>query len=220
MTEYSLANLHFQLMQDPYYGYPPREKDEGPVSTKAHQLVHLFYQQHDHAQVTNFKQRYENSFYGNDNDVHRELILLWTSFLKLPVYHENKKKWSWTTMLSVQNEDFKKFYFEPDELKLFLRKLDLPLPHYFFFDEPDNTKNLPANFVDDDKPLLPIKQRQNAREERNATWQRRINDLATLPQHEGKTHVQLCEIVAEESIGAGSSVSTIARCTDSPNKKS
>ena len=158
------------------------------------------------------------------DEIHRELIYLWCSFIGLPAYQDNQRlDWSWRDYI---NNWKVVFYFHDDELREFLKQQRLPLPVHYFYNEPDNTGD-PAIV---DMAIAALKEdvrsdasrtrlRVQTQAQRAQRWQARINELAKMPEHSDKTHAALCEIVAGELIGENVSKSTIMRQTTAPRRK-
>ena len=201
---------------------------EAPI-TNAHRLVSKIYTDFHHIeQVQEARRTFRGKWFGDD--IHRELIYLWCSFLGLPAYRDDRcLDWNWQdyiqhwdTGLGIKKGDFE---FKNEELRDFLRNQHLPLPAYFFFGDSDYTHNsqvveiaLKQLAMDGTRPN-PTAGRQTQRdrtEQMRTAWQKRINQLAKQPKHRGKPHKSLCKLVAAEPIGQGKDAETIRRRTKKP----
>jgi hypothetical protein len=225
-----LADLHLQLMQDPFYGFPgiplvpggstnPRQ----PPITHTALVVERMYSVRTHdRRASSLKARYADRRFNHDK--HRELITQWCALFGLPLYQgDTVIERSWQALV---DQGLDGLCAKKDDLQALLRDQQLPLPAYFFPDEPDNTDNpetvdrvIAVLTCDGEEALAPSELRQRAQGVRNQRWQARIDELAAMAEHQTKTHADLCTIVAGELIAQGNTVATIMRTTRSPYKK-
>ena len=188
--------------------------------TLSHIVVDRIYQERNHnQQIHQFRSEFRWKFFKRD--IHRELIYLWCCFLGLATYRDGEPlDWSWRDYIEQFSADFT---FKEEELSEFLKSQRLPLPAYFFPEEPDRSDD-PATIdrtvawlnTDPAVNVRPKHLRQQTREQRAQRWQARIDQLHKIPEHRDKTHKALCEIVAGELIGEFASVQTIMRQTRAP----
>jgi len=157
-------------------------------------------------------------------DAHRELIYLWCSFRGLTAYRDNQPlDWGWRDFIKHWDADFA---VDKHELREFLRSQHMPLPTYFFPDEPDRTDD-PA-IVDMAVAWLKTESpdeaqmkylRELTQKERAQRWQARINQLHKMPAYHDLTHRELCVVLANELVGEYAEPGTIERETTSPRGK-
>lgn len=188
--------------------------------THCHKVVERIYHERSYnQQIHQFHSEFHYKFFKRD--IHRELIYLWCAFLGLATYRNGERlDRTWRDYIKEWNADFA---FKDDELREFLRSQRLPLPAYFFPEEPDNSddpKTIDMTVawlnMDPAADVSPKLLRQKTKEQRDQRWQSRINELYKLPEHHDKTHQALCEIVANEFTGESVNVETIKRQTRSP----
>ena len=229
--------LHLQLMGDPFYGFPPQAPAEKRETgdrgmggrgaetattlrhTNSRTLVEKIYDDlAGFTQAGQFRSEFAWKFFKDD--IHRELIYLWCAFLGLAAYRDDEPlDWTWRDYIRHWDADFA---FKNDELREFLRSQKLPLPAYFYRVEPDTTTTIrhlaiapPPGMGAGGQPTRRSKQKaETAR--KSQQWQARLNELAGVPEHRGKSHKALCDIVAGELIAEGHPATTIVRQTVSP----
>jgi len=191
--------------------------------THAASVIERIYRDTQHIeQVKLFRREFGWKFFKDD--IHRELVYLWCSFLGLPIYRDGKPlDWDWRDFIKHWDADFA---VKKDELREFLRRQMLPLPAYFYFDEPDTTatiKDLPIAWAPDSDRAQPLAEQETRKAKTRAKyqqWQARLDQLRQMPAHRGKTKEQLCTIIAKELIAQGDKPSYIARRTRMPREKS
>ena len=199
---------------------PSGDPVAGPRRTRSRTVVERIYHERTHIhQIHQFRSEFRWKFFKSD--IHREVIYLWCCFLDLASYRNGELlDWTWRDYIAHWNADFA---FKDDELREFLRSQRLPLPAYFFPEEPDKSDD-PAIIdmtvawlnTESAENVRPKHLRQQANDQRAQRWQTRINELYKMPEHRTKTHKALCQIVASELIGESYNVETIMRRTRAP----
>jgi len=130
------SHLIFSLAQNQYFGTLNKYSR---TSHNSANLLNNLYALHESKNIfTNFYKQY--SQLPCKGERHRHLVFLWCGLFDLPIYNHAKEQINWMDF------DFRKnwrrdFLIRNDQLKIFLRAQQLPLPDEVFNNDLDNTSS-------------------------------------------------------------------------------